>query len=254
MSAALAAPVAAALAIAARHNAKIAAEVDRVKQAFSALAGEIASAVLPVVKEMTTAILRVVQWIRDMDPAVERIILRCLAADPGQRPSSAREIILALPGGDPLAAALAAGETPSPRVVAAAGADGTLTPRQAWTMLAAVAAIMTGYTAFRVSSTPTLPTPSAVLWSRSATILETLGVPARGEPIRQPRTTDGPAPYRYRSEYGVTPALSRLTPLIVSYGPTNLRTSFFLPEGRTLPRATTILTKRRVSTSCPRTV
>ncbi|HKB13651.1 MAG TPA: serine/threonine-protein kinase, partial [Vicinamibacterales bacterium] len=49
--------------------------------------------------------------VRDLDPAVERIILRCLARDPDQRPASALTVAVALPGGDPLAAALAAGET-----------------------------------------------------------------------------------------------------------------------------------------------
>jgi Protein kinase domain len=150
--------------------------------------------------------------IRDMDPAVERIILRCLAADPDERPASAREIILALPGGDPLAAALAAGETPSPRVVAAAGAEGTLTPRQAWLMLAAVAAIIVAYTAFRVSTTPKLPISSDVHWARTSAILETLGIPVRGEAIRQPLVVDGPAPHRFRSEYGIPQALSRVLP------------------------------------------
>jgi serine/threonine-protein kinase len=152
--------------------------------------------------------------IRDMDPAVERIILRCLASDPEQRPASAREIILALPGGDPLAAALAAGETPSPRVVAAAGVEGTLKPAHAWSLLAAIAILVVAYTAFRVRTTPSLPLPAEVLWARSAAILETLGVPARGEPIRQPYATrGGPARYRFRSEYGVSPALSRVMPL-----------------------------------------
>ena len=40
----------------------------------------------------------------------------------GRRPRSALAVAAALPGGDPLAAALAAGETPSPEMVAAAGA------------------------------------------------------------------------------------------------------------------------------------
>jgi serine/threonine-protein kinase len=57
----------------------------------------------------------------DVDTAVERIIQRCLSEDPGARPRSALAIAAALPGGDPLAAALAAGETPSPEMVAAAG-------------------------------------------------------------------------------------------------------------------------------------
>ena len=41
--------------------------------------------------------------------------------DPAKRPASALQVAAALPGGDPLAAALAAGETPSPEMVAAAG-------------------------------------------------------------------------------------------------------------------------------------
>ena len=57
--------------------------------------------------------------IKDLDPAVERVILRCLEEDPKRRPFSALHVAMALPGGDPIAAALAAGETPSPEMVAA---------------------------------------------------------------------------------------------------------------------------------------
>src|SRR5207244_12124942 len=59
--------------------------------------------------------------VRDIDPAVERAILRCLTSDPRNRPPSALAVAAALPGGDPVAAALAAGETPSPAMVAASG-------------------------------------------------------------------------------------------------------------------------------------
>jgi len=55
------------------------------------------------------------------DPALERIIVQCLAKDPARRPPSALAVASMLPGGDPIAAALAAGETPSPEMVAAAG-------------------------------------------------------------------------------------------------------------------------------------
>ena len=59
--------------------------------------------------------------VKDLDPAIERVILRCLEKEPKRRPSSALNVAMALPGGDPIAAALAAGETPSPEMVAASG-------------------------------------------------------------------------------------------------------------------------------------
>jgi serine/threonine-protein kinase len=58
---------------------------------------------------------------RDVDPVVDRLIMRCLERDSRARPASAAQLALGLPGGDPLAAALAAGETPSPELVAASG-------------------------------------------------------------------------------------------------------------------------------------
>jgi predicted Ser/Thr protein kinase len=69
--------------------------------------------------------------VKDFDPAVERVILRCLEPDPASRPSSVLNVAAALPGGDPLAAALAAGETPSPQMVAAAGEATGISPRAA---------------------------------------------------------------------------------------------------------------------------
>jgi len=171
--------------------------------------------------------------IRDIDPLVEGVILRCLANDPAQRPRSARHVIEALPGGDALAAALAAGETPSPRVVAAAGAEGSLSPRAAWAMLAAIAVLLAlslGERA-RLSLTNYLgPERSPeVLWERADDILGTSGIPANGPVMRQRYTVDayiewlagrpdsrrwetlrnGPGPYRYRVERGQSLALSQ---------------------------------------------
>jgi serine/threonine-protein kinase len=45
--------------------------------------------------------------VRDLDPAVERVIMHCLDRDPGRRPGSALAVAAALPGGNPLAEALA---------------------------------------------------------------------------------------------------------------------------------------------------
>src|SRR5580700_356481 len=57
----------------------------------------------------------------DIDPGVEKAIRRCLDPDPLKRPANALSVMTLLPGGDRLAAALAAGETPSPEMVASHG-------------------------------------------------------------------------------------------------------------------------------------
>jgi serine/threonine-protein kinase len=82
--------------------------------------------------------------VRDVDPAVEMVIRHCLAAEPRQRPASAMAVAAALPGGDPLAAALAAGETPSPDVVASAGEATGIRPAMAVICLVATVAGLVG--------------------------------------------------------------------------------------------------------------
>ena len=69
---------------------------------------------------------------------MERAILRCLEIDPSSRPANVLSVAAALPGGDPLAAALAAGETPSPELVAASGETAGLSFKTAITWLGSV--------------------------------------------------------------------------------------------------------------------
>jgi serine/threonine-protein kinase len=76
--------------------------------------------------------------VRDLNPVIERVILRCLETEPSARPATVLSVAAALPGGDPLAAALAAGETPSPQMVAASGETAGLRPGAAVACLAAV--------------------------------------------------------------------------------------------------------------------
>ncbi len=76
----------------------------------------------------------------EIDPAVDRVIRRCLDPEPARRPGSALAVSAALPGGDPLAVALAAGETPSPEMVAAAGKTGGLARKYSIPCLAVVLA------------------------------------------------------------------------------------------------------------------
>lgn len=67
------------------------------------------------------------------------MLLRCLSPDPAARPASAADVARALPGGDPLAAAIAAGETPSPEMIAEAAEEDPAGARKAWTYLAVFA-------------------------------------------------------------------------------------------------------------------
>lgn len=95
-----------------------------------------------------------------LNPAIERVILRCVRPDPAERPASAMAVAAALPGGDPLAAALAAGETPSPQMVAAAGdTDATMAGVKAgaWLTLALVGIVATAMLSNRLNLYASFP-------------------------------------------------------------------------------------------------
>jgi serine/threonine-protein kinase len=121
--------------------------------------------------------------IKDLDPLIEKVIDRCIQKDPSQRPASALQVAAALPGGDPIAAALAAGETPSPEMVAAAPTEGVLKPVVAMALLAtfigvlALACWLTKYTAvYRMTS---LDLPPEALRVRARDVIKKMGYTAQ---------------------------------------------------------------------------
>jgi serine/threonine-protein kinase len=110
-----------------------------------------------------------------MAPEQERVIMRCLEEQPEQRPQSVYQVLAALPGGDPLAAALAAGETPSPELVANARDAGGLRPPIAVGLLIVMLAFL-AVTCFVYAGTIVMPDRSpAVLSVVAQQVLEELG-------------------------------------------------------------------------------
>jgi serine/threonine-protein kinase len=120
--------------------------------------------------------------VKDMDPAVERVILKCLEPDPQNRPASALAVARALPGGDPLAAALAAGDTPTPGMVAASGDTEGISVRAAvicaaWILVGLVGVVWLGA---RVNPLRKIPMPysAEILAQKASEMLQGLGYAA----------------------------------------------------------------------------
>jgi serine/threonine protein kinase len=135
--------------------------------------------------------------VKDLNPVIERVILRCLEAEPSARPANVLSVAAALPGGDPLAAALAAGETPSPQMVAASGETAGLRPRAAVACLVAVLLGLSlatflgirygGLEKMRLELTP------EVLTQKAREIIARLGYPER--------PTDSASDFHYDSDF-----------------------------------------------------
>ncbi|HET7704878.1 MAG TPA: protein kinase [Thermoanaerobaculia bacterium] len=120
---------------------------------------------------------------KELDPALQRVIMRCVDPDPTGRPASIHSVMAALPGGDPLQAALDAGETPSPEMIAAAGTTGELPARFAVPVL--IVGLILSFAAFalleRVRLTSIVPVPKTqeALAERARELVRQAGYPAR---------------------------------------------------------------------------
>jgi serine/threonine-protein kinase len=117
--------------------------------------------------------------VRDLAPEIESAIMRCLRPEPAERPASALAVSAALPGGDPLAAALAAGETPSPEMVAAAGTATALSMRAAlaaaaWVVVSLAAIVVMYQRVMMINRVPPAKSPAA-LQDRAEEALHKLG-------------------------------------------------------------------------------
>jgi hypothetical protein len=118
--------------------------------------------------------------VKTLDPAIDAAIMRCLDREPSRRPQSAIRVSASLPGGDPLAAALAAGETPSPEMVAAAGGDSAMvSPIAGALWLAATIALVFAVTWVvgrqSLLSRVALAKPAAVLADRAEELRQSFG-------------------------------------------------------------------------------
>ncbi|HEY6554121.1 MAG TPA: serine/threonine-protein kinase, partial [Vicinamibacteria bacterium] len=117
--------------------------------------------------------------VADISHDAEATILRCLDPEASRRPASATAVSALLSGGDPLAAALAAGETPSPEMVAAAGRTEGMPAARAWVCVAAIvvctlSAILLSRGRALIDRLPEVKAPAA-LEDRARAIVKRLG-------------------------------------------------------------------------------
>jgi serine/threonine-protein kinase len=157
-----------------------------------------------------------------LDAAVERVIRRCLEDDPKLRPASALAVAAALPGGDPLAAALAAGETPSPEMVAAAGETAGFSMRTAAICLAIAlaglaASVIAGAKANLITQIPFEHSPD-VLAQKARELIQRFGYRERpqdqayafsyaGNFLRYARRSESPGLLQEQLSKGQPPAM-----------------------------------------------
>jgi len=128
---------------------------------------------------------RLTSSVRDLPSKIDSLVMHCLDEDASRRPQSAREVLAMLPGGDPLAAAVAAGETPSPELVAASSKVGAVPAAVAFGGLALFIAMLVGVTLLTPRATlfslSRFRKPPDVLADRAEEIVHASGI--TGEPV-----------------------------------------------------------------------
>jgi len=159
-----------------------------------------------IAQQRNMSITRPSALVKDIDPHIERSILRCLDPDPASRPQSVTELMRELPSFDPLAVALAAGETPSPEMVAAANEIGDLRRATAWTLFgvalaATIGVLFLSQRTVVVNTVGEIKAP-AVMLERVRELLAAAGQPPTANDVAwyyQPQTLgDLPVQFMYR--------------------------------------------------------
>jgi Protein kinase domain len=166
---------------------------------------------------------RVSSSVHDAPAELERLLAHCLEEEPERRPQSAREVLAMLPGGDPLAAAVAAGETPAPELVAAAAKTGVVAPALAYGGLALFVALLAGVALLTPRTTLFSPQwlrkPPDVLADRAEELVHACGI--AGDPA------DHTATFMDRGHHGDPMPDRDRAALIYRRAPVALK-----PEGR----------------------
>lgn len=126
--------------------------------------------------------------VKGVPSEVDGILGRCLERDPRDRPSSVREVAAALPGGDPVAAALAAGRAPSVDAVAGVRGQGALKMAHGWLAVAAIAVLVFAFASIvgsrgHLAMGPQM-LPADVLEHRARELLQSVGATEDADSFR----------------------------------------------------------------------
>ena len=108
---------------------------------------------------------------------VEAVVAACLTPDPAGRPVSANAVVAALPYKDALAAVIAAGDTPSPELIAASGDTKVIRPFLAYGAAAVILCALLGLFLLKAKASGEQKLSPEVLQQSAQTLARKLGYP-----------------------------------------------------------------------------